>query len=107
MGATAPYSLRQQCHEADPGRHQHCCPTQRLTPQTRESVQAGVFMLFAMCRRAGAITLLGMWIVLPAGAGTACEAQLSAAQRARFSMAVQGCVAAAQAAPAPAERHAD
>ena len=64
-------------------------------------------MLFAMCRRAGAITLSGMWIVSSAWAGAACEAQLSAAQRERFAMAVQGCGTAAQPAQAPAERHAD
>jgi soluble lytic murein transglycosylase-like protein len=64
-------------------------------------------MLFAMCRRAGAITLLGMSIVASARAGVACEAQLSAAQRERFAMAVQGCGRAAEAAPAAPERHAD
>ena len=47
-------------------------------------------MVIAMCRRWCAVTCLSFAAIgLPAQAGPACEAQLSNAQRHRFTLAVQ------------------
>ena len=53
-------------------------------------------MLIAMCRRWCAVTCLSLSAIAstqPAQAGPACDAQLSLAQRHRFTLAVEGCAA--------------
>ena len=63
-------------------------------------------MVIAMCRRWCAVTCLSLSAIasgLPAQAGPACEAQLSRAQRQRFTLAVEACATR----PAPAASHGD
>lgn len=65
-------------------------------------------MVIAMCRRWCAVTCLSFAAIgLPAQAGPACEAQLSQAQRTRFTLAVQACSPHATPAAARPEHHAD
>ena len=65
-------------------------------------------MVIAMCRRWCAVTCLSFAAIgLPAQAGPACEAQLSNAQRHRFTLAVQACPQRPAPAAARSDHHAD
>jgi soluble lytic murein transglycosylase-like protein len=67
-------------------------------------------MVIAMCRRWCAVTCLSLSAIasgLPAQAGPACEAQLSRAQRQRFTLAVEACATRAAPATSHADRQAD